>query len=365
MIKALRFIREQLRPGTYPVDRVPGEYQRNGEVLEADIYRPAGPRRELPGWLVLHGLTAVGRRHEGLEAFARALAASGAVVMVPDIPEWRELHVAASVTVPTIRAAIHALAERADVQHDRVGIIGFSFGATQAIVAASDPGVQRVLRGIAAWGGYHDLHRLFRFGITGEHELDGRTYRIDPDPYGRWFMGGNYLTGIPGYETYTETADALLRLARVAGQNRVYAWDPSFDPLKLELRESIPAEQRDMFDLIAPLTTQRIGNTERGFVLARELADSALRAEPLLDPAAAIATLQVPTLVAHGRDDRLVPFSESVKLARALPKQALVQLTITALFAHSGGTQVGLSVYERAHEGVRFVRLLDRILGMI
>lgn len=361
----MRFIREQLRPGTYPIEQLSGEYRRNGDVLAADVYRPAGVRRALPGWLVLHGLTAVGRRHESLEGFARALAATGAVVMVPDIPEWRALHVAASVTVPTIRAAIYALAERSDVQSDRVGIIGFSFGATQAIVAAADPGVQRILRGIAAWGGYHELHRTFRFGITGEHELDGRTYRIDPDPYGRWFMGGNYLTGVPGYEGFTRTQDALLRLATIAGQKRVYAWDPSFDPLKLELRDQLPHEQREIFDLIAPLTNQPIANRERAQILAHDLADAALRAEPLLDPAPAIAALRVPTLVAHGRDDRLVPFSESVQLARALPPEALVNLTITSLFAHSGGTQVGLSAYERAREGFRFLKLLDRIVGLI
>ena len=361
----MRFIREQLRPGSYSIDQIPGEYRRNGDVLAADVYRPAGVRRALPGWLVLHGLTAVGRKHEGLMGFARAMAASGAVVMVPDIPEWRQLHVAASVTVPTIRAAIHALAERADVESDRVGIIGFSFGATQAIVAAADPGVQRILQGIAAWGGYHELHRLFRFGITGTHELDGRTYHIDPDPYGRWFMGGNYLTGIPGCEEYTASQDALLQLATAAGQRRVFAWDASFDPLKLELRGTLPREQQPMFDLFAPLTTQPIADRERAEFIAYELANAALRAEPLLDPAAAISALRVPTLVAHGRDDRLVPFSESVQLARALPPDALVNLTITALFAHSGGTQVGLSLYERGREGLRFVRLLDRIVDLI
>ena len=36
-----------------------------------------------------------------------------------------------------------------------------------------------------------------------------RVYRMDPDPYGRWIVGGNYLTRIPGLEDAGDVASAL------------------------------------------------------------------------------------------------------------------------------------------------------------
>jgi acetyl esterase/lipase len=293
------------------------------------------------------------------------LAAARNVVLVPDIPEWRELRVATTVSIPTIRAAIHNVAQRAEVDHARVGVMGFSFGATQAIVAAADPHIQRELRGIAAWGGYRDLHRLFRFGITGEHEFNGLSYQVDPDPYGRWIMGANYLTGIPGFEAYRDVAAALRELARLAGQRRVYAWDPSYDPDKRQARDGIAPEHRDVFDLFAPLSGRPVHDLPRAHHIAGGLADAALRAEPLLDPGPALTTLRTRTLVAHGRDDRLVPFTESLRLVRELRPDTLDRCTITSLFAHSGGTEKGLRGFGRAREAVRFFGLLQGIITLI
>ncbi len=364
MIAITRYLREYARPGTFPVEVQETAYDRGGETVGATLYRLPGPRAR-PGWVVLHGLTVVGRHHPALERFARAFAASGPAVMIPDIPEWRDLRVATSVTIPTIRAALRDLAQRGGVDHDRVGILGFSFGATQAIVAAADPALRSTVRGIAAWGGYRDLHRLFRFGITGEHELDGVDYQLTPDPYGRWIMGANYLTGIPGYEELSDVACALRELALETGRRRTYAWDPTYDPDKQRLRALIAPAHQEVYDLFAPLSGARIHDLPRAHAIAAGLADAALHAEPLLEPGPALRDLQVPTLVAHGRDDRLVPFTESLRLARDIPRQVQRGLGITGLFAHSGQTDRSHGVWRIPGEGVRFVRLLNAIITLI
>src|SRR6185503_16186728 len=236
---------------------------------------------------------------------------------------------------------------------------------TQAIIAAADPALRSIVRGIAAWGGYRDLHRLFRFGITGEHELDGVNYQLTPDPYGRWMMGANYLTGIPGYEAYADVALALRELALETGRRRTYAWDPSYDPDKLRLRAAVSAPHQEVFDLFAPLSGREIHDLPRAHAVAAGLADAALRAEPLLEPGPALRDLRVPTLVAHGRDDRLVPFTESLRLVRDIPPEILRGLTITGLFAHSGQTDRSHGVLRIPGEGVRFIRLLNAILTLI
>lgn len=360
----IRFLRHYRDPRAQPVHAEELTYERAGEIVQATGYRPQRKHGALPGWIVLHGLTTSGREHPALVRFAGAVAASGTFVFVPEIPEWTELRVAPALTVETIRAAVRALQARDDVIHERVGILGFSFGATQALVAAADPGIAALLDGIAAWGGYCDVRRQFRFAMTGEHEWQGRELYLEPDPYGAWIFGGNYLTDIPGLEDAADVAAALLELAREAGRRRIFAGDPAFDPLKRELRARIAPARRAVFDLAAPET-----GTKRDHAAAREIADAlcdaVLRVDPLIDPTPFLPRATVPTLIAHGRDDRLVPYTESLRLADALPRELLRGCTITALFEHSGGTRHGLGPIGLAREGWRFVSVLHRILTLI
>jgi pimeloyl-ACP methyl ester carboxylesterase len=365
MASFIGFLRAYSAPANAPVLVEETTYRRGPELLPARVYRPARARgRALPGWVVLHGLTRTGREHPGLHRFATAVAASGSIVLVPDIPEWRDLRVAPAITMDTIKAAVRALQERTDVLHEHAGLLGFSFGATQALIAATDPDVAGMLHGIAAWGGYYDMPSLSVFGLTGYHELDGVRYHIQPDPYGSWVMAGSYLTCVPGHERDGAVADAVHALAIEAGERWIYAWDPFFDASKLAARARLTPAQRELFDMIAPLTTVQREPTEAALTFGRELAAAAVQRDPLLDPAPYLELATVPTLVAHGRDDRLIPFTQSLRLQRELPPHVLKYCAITGLFAHSGGTVHNLSVTTKAVEAVRFAKLLQALLNL-
>ncbi|CAN5671332.1 hypothetical protein BH23GEM10_BH23GEM10_02540 [soil metagenome] len=365
MPATVRFLKQYLCPADGVVAEAEVMYSRGAEPLPASVFRPAGDLRRLPGWVVLHGLTRAGRSHASLLRFVRALAAAGNVVFVPDIPEWRDLRIAPDITLHTIRDAVRALHQRADVQHDRIGLFGFSFGATQALIASADADTAGLLAGTASWGGYHDLRRLCRFGLTGRHEIDGTTYQTQPDPYGCWIMAGNYLPRVPGREGTDAAARALHDLAIEAGDTGAYAWEPVYDAAKLRLRATLGPRDRTIFDMIAPLTTVRHHDTAALLELAEDIARTALQADPLLDPRPALPHVRVPVVFAHGRDDRLVPFSESIRLARGVPANCIRGLTITSLFQHSGGTQSGLGPIGLTREGARFVSLLRRVLHLI
>lgn len=365
MPSTIRFLKQYLRPTDDATVSAETTYRRGDEELPATVFRPDRGPRELPGWVVLHGLTRPGRAHPSLQRFARAVASAGNIVFVPEIPEWRNLRVAPAVAIGTIRQAVRALQERDDVSHEHVGLFGFSFGATQALIAAADEETARLLAGVAAWGGYSDLRRLFRFGLTGEHELDGVTYLTEPDPYGCWIMAGNYLTRVPGYEDAGEVSTALHDLALEAGERRLYAWDPVFDASKRRLREGLSREHRELFNLIAPETTAPRADHDRVLALAEAIAATALEADPLLDPQPYLNDVRVPILFSHGRDDRLIPFTETIRLSRAVPDHRVRSMIITSLFQHSGGTQSGLGPIGLTREGLRFALLLRRVLALV
>ena len=361
----LRFLRQYFRPRRNIIDVSETTFRRGGETLPATVYRRRGQTHHRTAWVVLHGITYKGRQHKGLQRFAGAMAAAGHLVFIPEIPEWSRFRIAPALAVPTIRAAVHALHERTDIDRDRIGLFAFSFGGTQAIIAANDASIERELSGLVSWGGYANVRDLVEFGFTGEHAFDGERYRVEPDPYGRWIVGGNYLTRMAEYERMHDVASALLELATEAGKRGVYAGDPQYEPLKQELAGRFQGEKLQLFNVFAPVG--RIVGADRSF--ARSLIDpvteTILKCDPLMDPTQALAGLRVRTFLAHGRDDRLIPFTESLRASQQIPQQVLAGCAVTGLFAHSGGTSNSLNLRGKLQEGWLFLSTLDRALNLI
>ena len=141
--------------------------------------------------------------------------------------------------------------------------MGFSFGAPHAVVAGADPALAPALAGIVAFEGYCDLPRMLRFLFLGEHEWEGQRFHANPDPYGRWIVGGNYVHRIPGLEDAGDMAAALLALAAQAGVRGLPSASPSYYPypLKRELASRLdPAYRRAVSAVCAP-GRERLGRT--------------------------------------------------------------------------------------------------------
>ena len=331
----------------------------DGEI-PATLYRP-DTRRAMPGWLVLHGITVPGRRHPMLERFAHSLAAAGGVVIIPEIRPWQQLRMEPDAADAIIAAAAHALVQRPDVMPGGISLVGFSFGATQALITAAHDAERHEIRSVVGFGGYCDLKRTLTFQMTGEHEWKGSVYHLDPDPYGRWIVAANYLSRTPGYEAMTAVSEAAGELAAEAGRRGVYAADPLFDPLKSDLRKRLSGDEVEVWDLIAPPSARR-PDPARARELAAALVETALQVHPVLDPRPLLPDLNRRLVLAHGRADHLIPFTETLRLRACLPTRAPVDTFITRLFAHSTESR-GFPAHQYPLEIARYLRLLQRALG--
>lgn len=330
---------------------------------QATLYRGSW-RPGAPGWVVLHGITVPGRAHPALVRFARAVAASGALVLVPEIPEWRELRIAPQQAQAVIRESAIYLADRGDVQPGGVGLAGFSFGATQALIAAADPSLQGTVRAVVGFGGYCDLRRTLICMLTGEHEWAGVRHQLSPDPYGRWVVAGNYLTRIPEYAAMGAVAASLRALAREAGRLGVFAGDPTLNAVNARLRDRLDRSEQPVWDLLAPLAGDDRVDSAAAEEFAARLAAAGVGAEPLLDPQLCLPRIDCRVVLAHGREDRLIPFTETLRLQALLPQTTHASATITGLFEHSGSrSAVRLAAYAR--EAARFTWLVQRALGTV
>jgi pimeloyl-ACP methyl ester carboxylesterase len=362
-LRTARFLRTYLRGGAGPVTEQETHIEVNGEQREATLYLPHRPR-PAPGWVVLHGLTVPGRHHKAMKRFVRSLAASGAAVLVPDVPAWRDLRLDLDGARDSIVAGARFLAQRPEVQPGGVGAVGFSFGATHALMAAADPEVQRDLRAVVAFGGYTDVRRMVRCTFTGEHEWDGEGHSIDPDPYGRWILAANFLTLVPGLEGMEDVRAAAHELALEAGRRGVMAWDAEYDALKREIRGRLSPEGAEVWDLLAPPTGTVPADLEAARRLADAMGAAMLERFPGLDPRPLLPALRGRIILSHGRADRLIPYTETLRLQTLLPPALKPSVTITGLFAHSAHAG-WMGPLARVRESAQFIRLLNDALAAV
>ncbi len=362
-LRTARFLRAYLRDGDGPFRQEEIRLDIGGEPREATLYLPER-RGPAPGWVVLHGLTVPGRHHKAMTRFVRSLASTGAAVLVPDVPAWRELRLDVDAARTTLADASRWLAARPEVKPGGVGTIGFSFGATQALMAMADPAVQRDVRAVVGFGGYCDLQRMLRSLFTGEHEWNGEHYQLDPDPYGRWMIVGNYLTLIPGYEGMEAVSRGALELAIEAGRVGAMAWEPAYDPTKARIRATLSDEERVLWDVIAPPS----GSPPADMELARSIGEAFVAAvaekDPGLDPRPLLGQVRGRVVLSHGREDRLIPYTETLRLRTLLPASARPAVTITGLFAHSAHAG-WMHPLDRVREAGLFIRLLNDALSAV
>ena len=366
---ALRFARSFMT-GWAPVVEQEIHIERAGRRLPASLLLPreaarrahAERRRPIAVWVVLHGITRSGRDHPYLVRFARAVGCTGQAALVPEIPEWRDIRLSTEATTSTIAASLRALEGRPELACRQVGLVGFSFGAPQAIIAAAAPALAGRIAGVVAFGGYSSVEESSRFQFTGVHELDGREESLAPDPYARWVVGANYLTRIPGHEGAREVAEALRALAAYTGDNNVLATDPGIEPERRRLAASLASRERSLFEALAP-PAGTLPDPVAGARLAEGLG-GVMAGIPELNPVPYLARVNVPVRLVHGTADQLFPYTQTIKLGRVFPAGADVTTTVTGLFAHASGRD-RTSLFHTASEALRFLRALASIFRLM
>ena len=339
------------------------ELDRGGTSVQAVLVRPARARGALPAWIVLHGITRQGPAHAQLRRFTRAVVSTGAVAIIPEVPEWMRLSLSPNLAVPTVKAGVVALRDSGWALDAPVGLIGFSFGAPHAVAATAHPDLEEQVAGSVSFGGYSRLQRAVRFLMTGTHDWLGREYSLTPDPYGRWIVAANYLTSIGEFAHAEEVAQALRALAMHAGDTGIPSLDSRLDPKKAELRARLPEEDVGLFDLFAP-GSATLPDAERATEIADALVAAATRDDPGIEPRPALSKVRRPVHLLHGRRDHLIPFSESLRMRDSLPTSTQKHVTITRLFGHSAQDSFP-SLVKALREVPVFMTALRRVLRMV
>jgi pimeloyl-ACP methyl ester carboxylesterase len=270
-----------------------------GVARAADLYEPAQPKAAL---VLAPGLGREGRRDARLVAFALALAQVGYRVLVPDVPNFQAQRVAAGDSV-ILADSVRFLLARQDGR-SRVGIAAVSYAAGPAILAALEPDIAARVSAVAAIGGYYDTRTVVTFFTTGyfRERPDAPWQHRAPNAYGKWvFVLANAERIADPRDRTSLTAMARRKLADLnAGIDDLgIGLGPEGKAVLDLLANGDPDRVPALIDALPPGVREDLD----GLSLAR-LDLSKLRAELVL---------------IHGRDDSIIPYTESVALARAVP----------------------------------------------
>ncbi len=328
-----------LVPGWVPTVHSAGREPVTFDGGTADLYRPGGPPRG--GLVLVPGLSREGKDHPAFRRVALSLARAGFLVLAPDFRGLRAFHVSES-DVQTIVRAVQVL--RAEARSP-VAILGFSFGAGPALLAAADPAIRDQVALVGSLGGYWDLANVIGFITTGWFEEDGRWRQVIQQPYNRWKL----LAALVPYVADPVERDRLQRLADRKLANPAGDVRAELGKLGLEgwrLLALIENRRRDrVADLLASLTPRMRERLRR------------------LSPSTAIGGVRARLLIAHGRDDDSIPYTESVRLAGAATN--LGRLVVFEGFAHAFPSEGRWRTrFRQARDLERLVLLLDDLLAM-
>lgn len=348
---ALFDLRHALREGVLsrlcpPPDVHPVIIPARHSELRADLYLPRRPGQH--GALVLvPGLTELGKDDCRVVWLARLLAQIGFTILAPDFLGLRSLRARESDVDDMTDSFRYLTSLGPPIRPDRVGLLGFSYGAGPTIVAAADPAIASQVRFVISFGGYYDLVNVIRFVTTGHFAFEGHRGYIPPsfNARGRFLLANlDLLRDENDREILARVAKALMEgesPGAAVPTGELGRWGAALHAL---LVNSDPKRVESLIMQLDPRIHERI---------------------VFLSPSRVIRGLQAHLIIIHGLEDDFIPYTESLRLAAAAPMKDRVHLAITRLITHVdvAGPRLrpGMSLRMSLREGWQ----ISRVVGFL
>lgn len=260
------------------------------------------------GLLLVPGAAQLGTDDPRFTAFAQALARARLEVLVPHLAGLHELRVGAG-DADVIADALSALAmHRASQGNATVGMIAICYSTGPAMLALLDERVMGTAQFMLAIGGYRDINAVIKFMTTGQYfdPRDDALHRRAPDEYAKWVFALSIAAALKdGRDRELLESMARTRLA-----------DKSADLSGLE--SGLGETGRHVLALLENRDPDRVPALIAALPphIIDEIAGLDLSHRDL-------SQLDMHFTLIHGNDDAVIPETESIALAGALPRADL------------------------------------------
>jgi acetyl esterase/lipase len=280
---------------------------RNQGEAPADLYRPGRPG-SFGALVLILGVNPLDLRDPLVMQLARSLARLDVIVLIPESPELKAGQISVS-EVDAIVAAVEYLQQLPGARSDRIGLAGFSVGASLAVLAAADERIAGDLAVVNLFGPYADVRSLLRAVLTEQQPLDGSTVAWIPSDFSRDIVQRLLL------EAVEDDHDRLvLQQAILKGDERATGLVTEHGRVVAALLDKpAPEEVEQLLDALPPTLARRLDG---------------------LSPVRVSQRVHARVFLMHDRDDAFVPYTESRRLRDALPLGSLARYEEFDLFAH-------------------------------
>lgn len=297
-------------------------YRAAGRARLADIYEPKQPVGA--GLVLVPGFTPQGKDDTRVVDLALSLARARFLVLVPNVAGSRELRIRIEDAETIADAAAYLTREGGPAAAEGVGVVAISYAVGLAILATREPNASENIRFLVGLGGYYDTAAMIAFMTTGRFREPSETaWRIArPNPTAKWIFLASNTDVLSDPEDRRALSDIAAR--RLA--------DPAA-PLG-DLVARLGAEGRSVFELL--------GNTNPELVaeLITKLPVAMQGRMARLSPSRYdLSNLEGHLVLIHGRADTMIPYTESLALAAAVPR---TQLFVIDGFSHIDPSEIGL-----------------------
>jgi dienelactone hydrolase len=298
--------------GRHPVDEEPTTLQTVGGPTPARLYRPRGVEGP-PGVVLVHGVHRLGIEEPRLTRFARAVAATGVVVLTPEVQEIADYRVDPR-SIDTIGAAAVELDRRTG---GRAGVMGMSFAGGLSLLAAADPRFADRIGFVVAIGAHDDLARVSRFFVENYIERpDGTVTHLEAHGYGALVLVYGRADRFFPPEDVDVARDVL----------RLWLWDDR--AAALARAEDLGPESWAKMDGILHDPASSIAPE----VLA--VVERDREAMTAVSPHGHLGRLQVPVFLLHGAGDTVIPAAETEWIASEVPASMLRRVLVSPAIVH-------------------------------
>jgi acetyl esterase/lipase len=208
------------------------------------------------------------------------------------------------------------LETRPDIDAERIGLFGFSYAGGLSVLAAADPRIADRARFCFLLGGYYDLESVLIYMTTGMYESEGEWAYLEPRNSGRWAFLLN------SSDLIEDAADRAL-LEELA--------ERKLDDPNADVSDIVPALGSEG-TLVYTLMVNDDPERARSLIgrlnprVRAYLSDLSLEGK--------LEGLNARLIIGHGRDDDLIPYTESLLLAEKAPESTPVHIEILDSFHH-------------------------------
>ena len=261
------------------------------------------------------GASPAGEEHPKMDMLGRVLAKIGFIVYIPRIPTLMKLDIS-EINVEWFICFYKWLIKEEKINPDKTMMFGISYAG--GIMLRSIFDTESTLthpKTILAYGTYSNAKTMLQFLLNGEIIVNNKKYNIKPHEWGLIVIFHNYLKNL---KLDWDSKDLQIAL-------KLYIEEKISECEKII--NTLPKFQKKIYYSIVE---SKATNEVKDLTLA--IIDGEQEALKYLSPTFWGNKIKNKIFIVHGANDSMVPYTESIQLAKSLPNS---ELFISYLYEHN------------------------------